>query len=146
MLFDLRESPKLPADRLGAHLLRYGDAVDLDFTVGMVRADAHVHRIGIRNKHELHFTARVFADDVHFGRRGEQIRAEPIKARYRARALHADGSKLGDMVLDGRLVAPGPAGDDEARDVDAARRAFNQEFHAVSRSSSHPLFYRARGS
>src|SRR5712664_1286339 len=138
MLFDLRESPKLPADRLGAHLLRYGDAVGLDFPVGMIRADAHVHRTGFRNKHELHFTARVFADDLHFGRRSEQIRAEPIKARYRARALHADRGKLGDMVFDRGLVAPGPSGNDQSGDLDAARRSFNQKFHAVSRSPLRP--------
>ncbi len=142
MLFDLRESPKLPADRLGAHLFRYGDAVGLDFPVGMIGADTHVHRTGFRNKHELHFTARVFADDLHFGRRSEQIRAEPIKARCRARALHADGGKLGDMVFDRGLVAPGPSCNDESGDLDAARRSFNQKFHAVSRSLLPRLFYR----
>ena len=38
---------------------------------------------------------------------------------------------LGDVMLDSRFVPAGPAGNDEARDFDAARRAVDQEFHAV---------------
>src|SRR5258706_10276020 len=108
----------------------------------MVGAAPHVHRIGLGKKHELPFAARVFADDVHSGRRSEQIRAEPVKARYRARALHADGGELGDMVFDCGLVAPGPSGNDESSDPDAARRSFDQKFHAVSRSLLPRVFYR----
>jgi len=55
-------------------------------------------------------------------------------------ALDPDRRQFGDVVFDRGLVAPGPAGNDKSAHLDAARRAANHEFHAVSHSLCDRLF------
>ena len=49
--------------------------------------------------------------------------ANPVETRDASRRLHAEGLQLGDVALDGRLVAPRPPRDNERLDAGWTPRA-----------------------
>src|ERR1700733_1555843 len=73
----------------------------------------------MRDHHRLGLAPGVRPQPPKARRLSHMQRRVSIEYRNRRRPRHPDGGKLLDMVAQGRLVAAGPAGDDQRRDLEA---------------------------
>src|SRR5690348_7354852 len=106
-------SPGIARHRLRAELLGERHADRLGLAVGVVGAHRHAQAGRRLDQHEFHFPAGVRTGYLDAVLVREQIRGHPVEDRRGLGRLHADLLELADVLAQRRLVAPGPAGNDE---------------------------------
>jgi hypothetical protein len=114
---DLVIGPEIPGDRFVAHLLGNRDAVFLHLAVGVIGAGADPEATAMLQQYEFRLPARRIAKRFDGIIRCHPHGGGPIKDRCRRRALNTDGFELSDVLLDGRFVASGPAGNHKMFDL-----------------------------
>ena len=118
MRLDFLEAPGGAADRLGAHLLGNGDAVALDLAVGVVGADRDPEPVGGTDQHWLDLARTVVAQHLDALGLGQHLRGGAVVDRHPRRRLDADRLQFLDVMIEGRHVAAGPAGNHQILYVD----------------------------
>ena len=119
MAGDVVEPPEIAAERLGAELLRQRDALGLGLAVGMIGADRQAKPVAERDDHRLDLAGSIRSQNLEHRRLRQVEKAVAIEHRNRRRPRHADSGQFLDVMAQRRLVAAGPAGDDQRRRLHA---------------------------
>src|ERR1700722_11915186 len=119
MADDVVEQPELAAERFAAKLLGQCDPHGFRLAIGVIGPDGQPEAPAMRDHHRLGLARGVRTQHLKVRSLSHIQRRVSVEYRDRRRPRHPDGGKLLDMVAQGRLVAAGPAGDDQRRDLEA---------------------------